>query len=130
MSHNPSVADASWPLACRWVRIGIMYGRLGLIQRFNWSVCSSMQPRVTIIIPTFNRAHLVPRAIDSVLRQTHSNVGVIVVDDGSTDNTVAVLGAYKSDTRVRVVELPQNRGANAAINAGLDELTDETAFFG
>jgi glycosyltransferase involved in cell wall biosynthesis len=51
-------------------------------------------PLVSIVIPTYNRASLVQRAIDSALSQTYPNVEVVVVDDGSTDDTVRELQAY------------------------------------
>ena len=53
-----------------------------------------MNPTVSVIIPTFNRAHLVGQAIDSVLQQTYTDYEVLVVDDGSTDGTGAVVEAY------------------------------------
>lgn len=89
-----------------------------------------MQSRVTIIITTFNRARSVSRAIDSALGQTHPNLDVIVVDDGSTDDTRDVLQKYVRDPRVRVLHHAHNRGSNAAKNTGLDGLADETAYFG
>ncbi|WP_445734533.1 glycosyltransferase family 2 protein [Mariniflexile sp.] len=58
------------------------------------------QPLVSIIIPTYNRAHLIGETLDSVLAQTHQNWECIVVDDGSTDNTDTVLKTYcQKDSR-------------------------------
>lgn len=79
-------------------------------------------PRVSVIIPTYNRATLVVAAIDSVLQQTYRDTEIIVVDDGSTDDTEARLAAYGS----RIVYLKQaNGGIDAARNRGLDAATGE-----
>jgi glycosyltransferase involved in cell wall biosynthesis len=81
-------------------------------------------PLVSIVVPTYNRAQLVPRAIDSVLRQDYPRWELIVVDDGSTDGTDEVLARYR-DERIRVVRHPRNRGATAAKNTGLGEIRGE-----
>lgn len=74
---------------------------------------------VSIIIPTFNRAHSVTLAIDSVLAQGHAATEILVIDDGSTDTTRARIDErYRGDARVRYVYQP-NRGASAARNEGL-----------
>jgi GalNAc5-diNAcBac-PP-undecaprenol beta-1,3-glucosyltransferase len=74
---------------------------------------------VTIGIPTYNRAHLVTRAIASVVRQTYEDIEVVVVDDGSTDETLSVLRAI-DDPRLRILPHSVNRGVNAAKNSCLD----------
>ena len=74
-------------------------------------------PRVSVVIPTFNRAHLVGATIDSVLAQDYRDVEIIVVDDGSTDDTPAVLARYGD--RIRTVRHP-NRGMNPSRNVGLE----------
>lgn len=73
-------------------------------------------PRVSVIIPTFNRARCVGEAIESVLSQSFHDFELIVVDDGSTDDTPAVLARF--GTRVRVLRQP-NRGVSAARNTGV-----------
>lgn len=73
--------------------------------------------QVSVITPTYNRAHLVREAIDSVLAQTFTEFELIVVDDGSTDGTPAVL-AQITDDRVKVIRR-ENGGASAARNTGL-----------
>jgi glycosyltransferase involved in cell wall biosynthesis len=74
---------------------------------------------VSVIIPTYNRAHLVVRAIDSALAQTHANVEIIVVDDGSADGTGDLIQCrYAAEPRV-VFFRQENMGVAAARNAGL-----------
>jgi glycosyltransferase involved in cell wall biosynthesis len=74
---------------------------------------------VSIIIPTYNRAHCLARAIDSALAQTHGELDVIVIDDGSTDGTRALVhDTYGKDERVRYVH-QENRGVSAARNHGI-----------
>ncbi|RKD89147.1 glycosyltransferase family 2 protein [Halopiger aswanensis] len=77
--------------------------------------------RVSVVIPTYNRADTLPRAIESALAQTIDDLEVIVVDDGSTDDTESVLSDYeREDSRVRPVVHETNRGANAARNTGIE----------
>jgi glycosyltransferase involved in cell wall biosynthesis len=70
---------------------------------------------VSVIIPCYNQAHFVAEAIESVLTQTHRQIEVVVVDDGSTDNTAAVVGRYPE---VRYFQ-QENLGLAAARNTGL-----------
>ena len=73
---------------------------------------------------TYDRAGTLGRAIDSVLRQTADDWELIVVDDGSTDATDAVLNGY-ADERIHVYRHPHNRGATAAKNTGFDHMRGE-----
>ncbi len=79
---------------------------------------------VSVITATYNRAATLPRALDSLLAQTYPRWECVVVDDGSTDDTPAVLARY-GDERIRVVTHPVNRGVTAAKNTGLDHATGE-----
>lgn len=74
-------------------------------------------PAVSVVIPAYNYAQFLPRAIDSVLGQTYADLECIVVDDGSTDHTPAVLAAI-TDPRLHVVR-QENGGLSRARNAGV-----------
>jgi glycosyltransferase involved in cell wall biosynthesis len=86
-----------------------------------------MNPKVSVVIPTYNRAATVPRAIESVLAQTVSDLEVIVVDDGSSDNTGKVLGEMFGD-RIRYYA-QANQGASVARNRGIEEARGEWIAF-
>ena len=73
---------------------------------------------VSVIIPTYNRAHSLPRAMRSVLFQSYENLELIIADDASTDNTESVIATI-DDPRVVYVRQKQNMGASAARNLGL-----------
>jgi len=76
------------------------------------------KPLVSAIIPTFNRAWALGRAIDSVLAQAYRPLELIVVDDGSTDETPRLLAPLAAQGLIRAIRQP-NRGVSAARNAGL-----------
>jgi glycosyltransferase involved in cell wall biosynthesis len=74
---------------------------------------------VSVIIPTFNRAHQIARAVSSVLYQTFTDYEILVVDDGSEDITREVIEPFRS--RVRCITHSRNRGVSAARNTGIRE---------
>jgi glycosyltransferase involved in cell wall biosynthesis len=76
----------------------------------------SAVPRVSVVIPSFNRAHCIARAVESVLAQSCQDLEVIVVDDGSTDNTQEVLAGFGN--RIHVIR-QDNGGVSVARNAGI-----------
>lgn len=83
-------------------------------------IIAVMHPLVSVIIPTFNRRHVLGEAIDSVLHQTLDDLELIIVDDGSTDGTEADLRQrFPADGRVTVVARP-NGGVASARNAGIE----------
>ena len=84
-------------------------------------------PRVSVIIPTYNRAHLVERAIDSVLTQDFADFEIIVVDDGSTDETPIKLSRY-GDSRICYLR-KENGGLASARNAGIAQAHGEYIAF-
>lgn len=75
-----------------------------------------MMPQVSIIIPTYNHGRFVAQAVESALAQTYPDLEVIVVDDGSTDHTQAILSSYGA--RIHTIT-QENRGVSAARNAGI-----------
>ncbi len=78
-------------------------------------------PRVSVIIPTHNRAHVLGEAIESVLAQTYRDFKLIVVDDASTDGTAEVLARYTGEygEKIRALRRQENGGAGVARNDGL-----------
>ena len=80
-------------------------------------------PEISVIIPSYNHAAYIGDAVESVISQSCTDFELIVVDDGSTDNSLEVLSGF-SDPRLRVLTQP-NQGAHAAINRGLREATGE-----
>lgn len=77
---------------------------------------TSRKPAVSVIIPTYNRGWILREAVDSVLAQDFEDFELIVVDDGSTDNTRQILEAYNDDI---IVLFQENRGVSAARNQGI-----------
>lgn len=79
------------------------------------------KPLVSAIITTHNRAKLLPRALDSVIVQTYDNLEIIVVDDGSTDQTPEVIAKYNEKIPIRYIRMEQSVGACKARNKGMEE---------
>lgn len=82
-------------------------------------------PLVSVIIPCYNQAHFLPETIESVLRQTYSRFEIIVVDDGSSDDTSRIAASYKEVRAVR----QENQGVAQARNRGLRESSGECVVF-
>jgi glycosyltransferase involved in cell wall biosynthesis len=75
-------------------------------------------PLVSIILPTYNRAKLLPRALESILSQDFDNFEILLVDDGSTDETSEVVNSIH-DKRLRYIHYEENRGIGATRNEGV-----------
>ncbi len=84
------------------------------------------KPQVSIIIPTFNHAKALNRCLDSILSQTFTNFEIIVVNDGSTDETSAILDVYKN--KIKIIN-QNNQGSNQARNRGFDESVGDYVIF-
>lgn len=75
-------------------------------------------PKVSVILPAYNRAHLLERSVSSVLRQTYNDFELIIVDDASTDDTEKLVRGL-SDPRLRYIRHEKNQGVSAARNTGI-----------
>ena len=84
--------------------------------------------KVSVIIPTYNRGNLIINSIKSVLNQTFRNLEVIVVDDGSTDNTEDEVNKI-TDKRIKYIKLSSNRGGSNARNVGIKNATGQFISF-
>jgi len=73
---------------------------------------------ISVVVPTYNRAHMLGRSIRSILAQTFQDFEIIVVDDGSTDDTQKVVRSF-GDRRIRYVQHDENKGEAAARNTGI-----------
>lgn len=91
------------------------------------SVYHHLIPKISVILPVYNGASLILRAVQSVLSQTYSHLELIVVDDGSTDNTLQQLSTV-SDPRLRVISQP-NQGVAVARNFGFQQATGDYIAF-
>ena len=86
-------------------------------------------PLVSVVIPCYNRETFVADAIESALAQTHQNLEILVVNDGSSDGTETVIKRYLNDPRVRYFKHETNRGIPAARNTGIRQAQGEYVAF-
>ena len=96
------------------------------------SVMAGERPLVSVVMPAFNAADLLPEAVESVLAQTYGNWELIIVDDASTDDTLAIAQGFASrDARVGVIALGQNSGARPGVpkNLALAQVRGELVAF-
>lgn len=89
---------------------------------------SNDTPRVSIVLPVYNRADSIAASIDSVLRQTWQDFELLVVDDGSTDTTRDVISGIK-DARIKLLSTPRNMGPSGARNIGIAQARGEWIAF-
>jgi glycosyltransferase involved in cell wall biosynthesis len=75
-------------------------------------------PLISVIIPTYNRAAFIKRSVNSVVKQSYKNIEIIVVDDGSTDNTENLIKNVR-DKRIKYIKHTENKGVSHARNTGI-----------
>ena len=88
-----------------------------------------MSSLVSVIVPVYNSTAYLKRCVDAILSQTYQDLEVVLVDDGSTDDSLNMCREYeKSDTRVKVFH-KENGGSSSARNVGIKEATGEYICF-
>jgi glycosyltransferase involved in cell wall biosynthesis len=88
------------------------------------------QPLVSVILPTYNRAHIIIKSVQSVLTQTYHNFEVIVIDDGSTDNTKEIImNIACKDSRLKYFRNDENKGPSVTRNVGINLARGELIAF-
>lgn len=88
-----------------------------------------MKPKVSIILSFYNAERTLDRTIRAILDQTYQNIEFIIIDDGSSDNSLAIVETYaKTDSRIRLIR-KQNTGVSDSRNIGLDAATGDWIYF-
>ena len=87
-----------------------------------------MNPEISVVIPAYNAAQYLKDSISSVIDQTFSNWELIVIDDGSTDNTSNIVKGFQADQRIRLIR-QENKGVSAARNTGIKAATGKYIAF-
>jgi glycosyltransferase involved in cell wall biosynthesis len=84
-----------------------------------------IKPRICFLICTYNRSEKVVRAIESVLKQTYKDFELVLINNGSTDQTKEVLEKYRQHKKIRIIHLEKNIGSIAGLNFAFDQINGE-----
>lgn len=95
----------------------------------NTIVVADEMPRISIVVPVYNVEKYIERCLDSIVNQTYKNLEIILVNDGSTDDSLSVCERYaKTDDRIKIIT-QDNAGLSAARNTGMNHATSELITF-
>jgi glycosyltransferase involved in cell wall biosynthesis len=86
------------------------------------------KPKISLVCPSYNHGKFISFFLDSVLGQTYENFELIIIDDKSSDNTIAEIEKYK-DSRIKLFQNPFNSGINAGLNKAISEAIGEYVVF-
>lgn len=84
---------------------------------------------INVILPVYNAENTIERTLNSILAQTFKPCSIIVINDGSTDETTSILENYSTIATIEIINLPKNKGLLNALNIGLDRITSESIIF-
>src|SRR5690554_7984530 len=86
-------------------------------------------PKISVIIPVYNKAPYLEQCLNSVINQTYKNLEIIIIDDGSTDNSLEICEKYrKKDERIQLIS-QENQGVSVARNKGIQKASGEWIYF-
>lgn len=83
---------------------------------------------ISIVIPLYNKEQTIINTLNSVFKQTYSNFEIVIINDGSTDNSVKIINQNFDDARIRIIN-QKNAGVSAARNKGIEESRGEWISF-
>lgn len=84
--------------------------------------------KISVIVPVYNVEKYIRQCLESIINQTYKNLEIIIVNDGTRDNSMKIVEEYLSDERIRVIN-KENGGISSARNRGIEEATGEYVSF-
>lgn len=88
-----------------------------------------MEPLISVVIPNYNNGQYITRCLSSLINQSYQNIEIIVVDDGSTDNSVEVITQMQSSNQRIILIRQENAGVSSARNKGIERVTGDFLYF-
>lgn len=107
----------------------IEYCRKEMRNIFKKNIGKFSDIKVSVVIPFYNRINLLTKSIESVLKQTHKNLEIILINDGSTEDIDKIIEYTKTDKRIKLINLDENKGPAHARNVGIEKATGEYVAF-
>lgn len=86
------------------------------------------QPKISVIVPVYNVEKYLKQCLDSIVNQTYKNLEIIIVNDGTKDNSMKIVENYLQDNRIKVIN-KENGGLASARNSGLEKVTGKYISF-
>lgn len=128
----PDVHEANIDLIYHYLKYGIYEGRSikswhpARINKIIKDDC----PKITVIVPNFNNAIFLRKCLNSLVNQTFSDIEIIVVDDGSKDDSLSIIHSYlQNDSRIKLISLPKNMSLHMARKAGVAAASGDYVMF-